>query len=41
MSPEAKRWRELRKRIERMRIRPLGPIAAPSSLPAVPIKART
>ncbi len=45
MSPEAARWRALRERIERMRIRPLGaivpPIAPPAPVHAKARKART
>ena len=39
MSPEAARWRALRERIERMRIRPLVVLAAPQPSPSAPQQA--
>ena len=47
MSPEAERWRDLRERIARMRMKPLGALPASQIVPVAPaqpspqIKART
>ena len=47
MSPEAERWRDLRERIARMRMKQLGVLPASQIVPAAPaktppqIKART